>query len=382
MPTFMYTSIAACVISAGTASHVQPEPAPPDAVARAISRGVSLSQVKEISKAASLTQPYDWDSEGDELDDLKWQGLTPIHIAARTGRTDIVSFLLESGVSAKIRCEYGSTPLMTAIDHHATECIQLLMKAPDPDYAARDGLGRTALHHAAANAPFDILRDICRNTGDIGCRDIDGSGVLAYAAWSHDAQQVITHLVANGASPRVHSFRGSGPLHSAARAGNVTAARALIESGALLEAADAADALRRPMHIVAASESPGAEGFIQLLVKAGADPDARAERGVTPLMEACRSGRIGAVRTLLAAGVDLEAVDNAEQSAVFYAVRHRQWQTAKLLVERGADVNRVSQGVSLAEFIEQQRSGEVLASDDVEAATFILRVIRETKKQP
>lgn len=52
---------------------------------------------------------------------------TPLHMAARSGQTEIVQFLIESGADVNARDAYGQTPLSVAMDQEADdELIQLL----------------------------------------------------------------------------------------------------------------------------------------------------------------------------------------------------------------------------------------------------------------
>jgi ankyrin repeat protein len=103
----------------------------------------------------------------------------------------------------------------------------------------------------------------------------EGDTALHAAAFSSDAAMA-TELVARGAHVRARNRRGAEPLHAATMGGpgsphwNPSEQRAVI----------------------------------RFLVEAGADPDATAAGGVTPLHRAVRNRCSAAVETLLAAGAD------------------------------------------------------------------------------
>ncbi len=157
-----------------------------------------------------------------------------------------------------------------------------------------------------------------------------------------------------------------GPIHEAARAGDLAAIRALVARDARL--VDATDARgRTPLHaavidrhadavgclvelgadvnrrdglqmtpLVVAAEL-GAEDAVTALLAAGADVDAAGPIG-TPLHRAAFHGRTTLVRLLLDAGADPEAVVR-DRTALHLAATTGQVDAAALLVARGANVD-------------------------------------------
>src|SRR5262249_40374038 len=80
--------------------------------------------------------------------------------------------------------------------------------------------------------------------------------------------------------------------------------------------------------------------IINVLVKAGADPNTKNPEGETPLMAAARSGKLEAAKVLLEAGADINAKETfGGQSAIMWAAAQRQPEMVKLLASRRADVN-------------------------------------------
>lgn len=93
------------------------------------------------------------------------------------------------------------------------------------------------------------------------------------------------------------------------RADRIDLVRWLLEQGAPPQAA---------LHAAAGAEDPV---YIDLLLEAGADPEARGDRGRTPLHCAAQWGRHAVARRLVARGVDLAARDDDGQRA-YEIARH------------------------------------------------------------
>ena len=108
---------------------------------------------------------------------------------------------------------------------------------------------------------------------------------------------------------RMQLYSGDTALHVAAAAYDPVLARKLIEAGADVRARNRRGA--EPIH-AAVIGGPGSSSWapqrqvsvIRYLVAAGADPEATAAGGVTPLLRAVRNRCSAAVRALLDAGVD------------------------------------------------------------------------------
>ena len=89
--------------------------------------------------------------------------------------------------------------------------------------------------------------------------------------------------------------------------------------------------------LIAACEN-GCVEIVELLLKKGADIEAKDKSDWTPISYACWNGRIQTVRLLLDNGANINSVDNDGFTPLKRASRRGHKETFKLLLEYGADI--------------------------------------------
>jgi ankyrin repeat protein len=142
---------------------------------------------------------------------------------------------------------------------------------------------------------------------------------LCEAAALGDAQRVAT-LLGRGDSADLRSWDGWTPLHLAAYTGRAEAARALVSRGAPVDAVSTNATKNTPL--CAALAGSGDHEIVRLLLEAGADPNFRAELGVTPLHLAASRGADALVHQLLEHGAEKAArMDDGTTPAGIAAAR-------------------------------------------------------------
>jgi uncharacterized protein len=128
---------------------------------------------------------------------------------------------------------------------------------------------------------------------------------------------------------------GTPALHWVVRVDDLETAQLLIRAGADVKFADRYGVT--PLYLAC---SNGNAAMIKLLLESGADPNTVDPTGETALMTAARVGDLESVKVLLDRGAKLDTTDPTyQQTALMIAVREDHPDVARLLVERGANVN-------------------------------------------
>jgi ankyrin repeat protein len=292
----------------------------------------------------------------------------PIHRAARTGASVELGRLLALGADINARFDvapdYGAfwrglTPLMTAA--YATEgatvdTLRWLLEHGANLHARSDG-GVTAAWYAAGGGPST---------------DVQPSNQKA------ELVARLRFLLDAGLGPNERLDNGSSLLTRACTSGDPARVALLLERGASVEpmfdvdaerkrrdrlygsifadldlSDELADQIRpgrngRPSSSVMSlfcAAVPGSAACVQLLLNAGADPDARDDQEATPLMQAQNEDT---VRALLAVGADVHAVDTRGYDAFQHLLGRETassdeqadlYQALHALMDAGVDIN-------------------------------------------
>jgi ankyrin repeat protein len=322
-------------------------------------------------------------------------GVTPLSLAAGHGNDLVLDLLLKSGASAKAADSAltdGRTLLMLAARTGNAGAITLLVNAGSNVNAAETRTGSTALMWAAVENRAEAVRALVAAGATVNAR----SRVTAYP---HTPPGVIGDALEEGYSyvgQTVLPKGGWTALMYAARQGALEAARALVEGGADLNAADpdgtpaltfaiinghydvarlladkGADVNQADrtgatplysavdMHTLATSfgrpaltrdVTDGSVDAAKMLLAHGADPnrplktkvlkrtytggDGRLVEGATPLMRAAKSGDVVMMNVLIAGGADLDRANAAGETALHIAMNSPK--TVRFLTDEGA----------------------------------------------
>jgi ankyrin repeat protein len=158
--------------------------------------------------------------------------------------------------------------------------------------------GDTPLHAAAAGYRPEIASALLKNGADVAAGNRRGAKPLHYAAdgspgsrnWNPEAQAaIIALLVKAGADPNALDKSGVAPLHRAVRQRCPVAVDSLLRNGAQVQLKNKSGST--PLHLAVQNTGKGGTGspeskscqkeIIELLLKAGADPQDHDARGKT-----------------------------------------------------------------------------------------------------
>ena len=286
------------------------------------------------------------------------KGFTPLLLAARNGDIELAQLLIAAGADVNQPGSDGTHALPLAIiSGQDAFALFLLEQGADP-HGTIDGV--PALHAAAGDIGTWLI-DWHREHG--GRRSVDAGGRGLRGLSPERRLPVVEALLARGADPNARidksavvlsyigttrygvfeqnsvgtgDVRGATPLWVAAKSSN----------GGGLQGAQGPTARYRY------DSSPD---IIRALLAAGADPNLATDDGTTPLMMAAGLGvrshqpltprgvpspsAEAAVRVLVEAGVDVNAVNNGDFTALHGATFRGLNEVIRYLVEQGADID-------------------------------------------
>ncbi len=354
---------------------------------------MTVGAVKAALKAGAAVEAQDKD------------GSTALTVAARAGRSDVLSILLDAGADPNV-IENGYTALKYAATQGNIEIISLLLEAgADPD-AGR--FGWTALSWAAINNEVEATRLLLGAGADPDAPKESGEPLLLDIA-RYASPEVFDLLLKAGADQEAVDDDGRTVLMLAATNGNAAGVQRLVEAGVNVVSMDVnghnalwhaenpeqhvsgestaliVEALRAALNaaflalwtggsnspdrkfpsrrIIEAVLAGGAEvngvdgdGWtallracdyshtlgVGLLLENGANAQATTPTGFSGIMLAARNGNVEAVRLLLKAGAEVNRVDNYGRTALRFAATSGYARVVRLLVKYQADVNIIA----------------------------------------
>lgn len=226
------------------------------------------------------------------------------------------------------------------------------------DVNVADNDGSTALLYAAYESDLDMARALLAAGAKTNVANHYGVTPLLQASRTGDTV-IMDALLKAGANPSMAHSEGETPLMAAAKSGHVDAVRLLLANKVNVNAADAYQDETALMW--AAAE--GNADVVSVLLEAGADPNHKAHvnalpaarggnadhptGGFTALMYAARNGDDEVLRRLARGKADMTLRNGDGATASMIAIYNARYDTAKLLVDLGADANDGSLNIAV-----------------------------------
>jgi ankyrin repeat protein len=256
-------------------------------------------------------------------------------------------------------------PLADAAEKGDMATVRLLLgQQADPDEAQADG--DTALHWAVQHNDYAMAELLLQKGADPDLRNRVEAPPMLMAAINGDVPMLQLLLAVGADANQRVSVTGDTPLMLAARTGIPDAVQILLDHGAAIDAREDWGHTTPLMWAVAENHADVAE----LLIRQGADIEARSAyippdtgRGFegavprqrrdeevgpvifasgefTPLHLAARDDRFAALKVLLQAGADVNAIAADGKNALGIAIFNGNYAIADYLIDAGSDVNQ------------------------------------------
>jgi ankyrin repeat protein len=239
---------------------------------------VDLIQSGERAAAFALID------DGADVNASQGDGTTPLHWAVYKVDRELVAELLAHGAKADVTNEYGSSPLAEGVKLGHSGIVEQLLDA-GADVESPNGDGQTALMLAARVGSLDIAKLLVERGADVNAKE----------AWR---DQTALMWAVDGSHPELTQF--------------------LIDHGADVNARASANDWDSQI-----TSEPRAQY--------------RPVGGLTVLIYAARSGCTRCVRSLLAAGADIDKPTPEGMTPLMIAIDNTSYDTARVLLDAGAN---------------------------------------------
>jgi ankyrin repeat protein len=278
----------------------------------------------------------------------------------------LVACFLVGVWSTAVLVQEREVSLIDAVRRHDIVAARtLLERGVSPDVGTPDG--NTPLHWAAYGDDLALADLLIASGADVNASTVLGVTPLSLACTNRSAA-IAARLLAAGANANAALSTGETVLMTAARTGSLEIVRGLLARGADVNAREGSQGQTALMWAVASRHAE----IVHALIDGGADIEARTkvrsvpvhtgdrfvlqndrrgarkidQGGFTALLFAARHGDVESARLLLAAGADVNETSADGASALVVAAHSGHRSVSMLLLEKGADPNAAEAGYS------------------------------------
>lgn len=242
----------------------------------------------------------------------------------------------QPGMDLNAASTEGSTALHFAIHAGETAVVQALLDA-GIDVTARNMAGISPLQLAVTTGDTAITKLLLARGADARALDEAKESLLMLAARHGDGEMASALIVAGADRNYVEPHLGQDALMIAVRSGRSPVVAALIAAGAELNQ-------QSPPGPEPTIRAPGAGGGStgEGMVRSGVPPEGQRLAGTgkfTALLYAARDGQLESARLLVEAGAKLELAEYNGITPLLMAISNDHHDIARLLIEAGANVN-------------------------------------------
>lgn len=298
----------------------------------------------KIIKELVLNYGKDINQTGDE-------DIGGLYQAIKHNNIKAVKFFIENNANVEIATFDGTTPLVLAIEENKPKIVELLIKEGKANiygvYAKETE--KYPIYCAVKNKNLNIIKILLNNNFDLKRE----SYILSYAMENSD-ENIVKYLVENGAD--MYSYEITA-LYQAVLNLNPKLVEYFLDKGASIEKARGTDVYgnimmaaagskfnnsndKSPVDLTLLEKSAENSAKITQMIIGKADKNIINDslEGKTPLIIAVGNSYIDTAKILIENGANINAVDIEGWSALSYAVNNGDIEIAKLLLENKAKI--------------------------------------------
>uniref|UniRef100_A0A0D6QR20 MSP domain-containing protein n=1 Tax=Araucaria cunninghamii TaxID=56994 RepID=A0A0D6QR20_ARACU len=292
---------------------------------------------------------------GSDVNSKYEQDLTPLHIAAIRGSSEVMQALCDSGAIVDAKDSAQKTPLLEAAFYGHVKVVKILLSA-GADKEIADARGYTALHVAASCNKIQVLISLLDSGARINAQDVEGKTPLHVSVIARHLESVQI-LIGAGTDIDAKDKDGWTAIHYAAAYGYLDAIEFLLEGGNkyatnnegktalglamdnghqhLLDALHLGDMLQK----TAREDNPVR---LKSCLAQGALVNGKDQHGWTALHRAAFKGHLDNVKVLCERGAEINNLDDAGFTPLHCAAETGHKDVVEYLIKHGADVNSTS----------------------------------------
>jgi ankyrin repeat protein len=318
--------------------------------------GATLTATQSASPLADAAMKGDKDAvkkllkDGVDVGVAQGDGMTALHWAAERGDAELAQMLIYAGANVSAVTRIGLyTPLHLAAKSGSAAVVKALIDAGADVNIKADPSGAAPIHMAALSGSADVINLLADAKADVNAKEHEWEQTPLIFAASANRPAAITALIKRGADPNVSTkiidVSKQGQLDRAA----VDRQRKVIEgfvgkdSNARPTPAQMQAAIQASRELLKSGKipppdpnAPPPRGFNPEEI----NPPVSAKGGMTALLHAARQGYIDSAKALLDGGADINKAQLGDNtSPLLTAVINGEFDMAMFLIERGADVN-------------------------------------------
>ncbi|KAJ2941478.1 hypothetical protein O0L34_g14525 [Tuta absoluta] len=309
---------------------------------------------------------------------------TPLHCAAFGNSFEAAEILISSGASLhtvvqRAGCEDNLVHCAVRVD--AVECLELFIeRGVDPSYVTSGGMN--ALHLAAELGSVRCLSYLLKETKIVVnalTKQRDKECTALHFAAARGYTECVEILLAEGAKANTINYRGFTALHLAARCSSLECVEVLLRDGNANPNAEDYDK-RTPLH-AAISKSDKSCDIIDMLVSWGAEVNKKDSYGYSPLHLAAIDSLTHCVETLLLLGADITSKSKRGHSALSVIARKtpKAFEILRYNLDCGISLSRSTEGTNEEVQIEFN-FGTLLKHSYPREITYLNSLVDEGKK--